>query len=399
MFRKDYLFFFLAFICLLATLVWELMSSNAVTNMYFQTALAWLNGKVTLSHFMPDVAQYGGNLYNPFPPFPAFLLVPIAFLAKLGIQTNTLWVSLFLFIVTSICFYQVFKKIGLMTLPSLWLVVAFLLGTGYWYCLRKSNYVWFFAHISATAALTFALRESFYKGRGWVIGLCIGAAFLSRQMTIFSILFFTVFLWNKYAAKGKQWKPIITMFIAVGVSISLYFYYNYLRFGNFLDTGYGYVAIGKGSLFEGVTAEKGLFNAYYFVYNLIYFFFQGFQVKFTEPNYWCNLEMDMRGSGLPAVSPFVMLAFYAKNVPVRLKIAIWLSCLFILVPTLFYHNNGAAQINTYRFSLDFLPLLMILIAYSVKNISSNYWKVFIIYAVLLNMLALSGLKLIKYFFC
>jgi hypothetical protein len=54
---------------------------------------------------------------------------------------------------------------------------------------------------------------------------------------------------------------------------------------------------------------------------------------------------------------------------------------------LLYQNNGWYQVNTQRFSLDFLPALMILVIISFKNTQTHFWllKTFAIYAIVLNL--------------
>ncbi|HLZ87829.1 MAG TPA: hypothetical protein VKQ52_11330, partial [Puia sp.] len=52
-----------------------------------------------------------------------------------------------------------------------------------------------------------------------------------------------------------------------------------------------------------------------------------------------------------------------------------------------YHNNGFEQINTMRFSLDFLPLLFVLAVLGQKDIPAWLMKGMIGYAVFLNLLS------------
>jgi len=61
----------------------------------------------------------------------------------------------------------------------------------------------------------------------------------------------------------------------------------------------------------------------------------------------------------------------------------------MIIHTLLYYNNGYVQANTQRFSLDFLPIIIILVALSIKSIPENLWKASVVYSIILNVLALS----------
>ena len=52
-----------------------------------------------------------------------------------------------------------------------------------------------------------------------------------------------------------------------------------------------------------------------------------------------------------------------------------------------YYNNGWWQINAQRFSLDFVPVLMVLTALGAKQGLGPYWKGAILWSLFLNALA------------
>ena len=98
--------------------------------------------------------------------------------------------------------------------------------------------------------------------------------------------------------------------------------------------------------------------------------------------------LDKFGTSLLAASPFVIAAFRAKGEKVTL-FCTWAGVVLPLIHALFYHNNGYIQYNMQRFSLDFMPILIILIAKGFSNSSpdlQSYWKGMIIYSIVLNVI-------------
>jgi hypothetical protein len=170
----------------------------------------------------------------------------------------------------------------------------------------------------------------------------------------------------------------------VGVFIGIYMAYNYARFGNPLDTGYEYI------VYIGVLKERvmqyGVFSAKYFLFNLYSVLLKGFNIEF-EGNMHLNIkDMDLWGTSLLAASPFFIASLKAEW-PKILKISAWITILVILTGQLFYHNNGYHQINTFRFALDFLPMLIVLTALGASHIPKWLFRGMVGYAVALNVLA------------
>ena len=52
-----------------------------------------------------------------------------------------------------------------------------------------------------------------------------------------------------------------------------------------------------------------------------------------------------------------------------------------------YYNNGWNQYNCQRFTMDFMPVLMLLVALGINRAKSNLWKYAISYSIVLNILA------------
>jgi len=197
-------------------------------------------------------------------------------------------------------------------------------------------------------------------------------------------IFAAGYLLYLYKNKGQRtlFKNLLLLISTTGFFVLIYLLYNYARFGKLFDTGYDYI-IYLGILKERVN-EYGVFNIRYFLFNLYCALLKGFNIEFEGQTYLNIKDMDLWGTSLLAASPFLIASIKAQW-PGKLKLFAWLTIIFILVGQLFYHNNGWQQINAYRFSLDFLPLLIALTALGSNQLPKWLFKGMIIYSVLLNV--------------
>ena len=108
------------------------------------------------------------------------------------------------------------------------------------------------------------------------------------------------------------------------------------------------------------------------------------------------MAVDGVGTSLTIASPFIFVALAARgsgtSVPVR---AAWASIGLALLHMLLYYNNGFVQLNAHRFCLDFLPVLMVLIALGTQRLRPERWKPLVAWAVGLNLFVLAVLPLLS----
>jgi hypothetical protein len=377
----------LAFLIILGSLYPKLSSDSGEKNLYVHQADAFLQGRFDISQHHQDVAIYKGRFYAPFPPFPAFLLLPIV--AIFGVaSTKVMFISVILSILNVILMMQILKKLDIDPKYIPWIVASFFLGTAYWSSVLRSSTVWFFAHIVSVTCMFLAINEVLGKGRGILAGLFLGFAFLSRQLSIYSIFFLFVALMAKpsFSTSKRNLGNVLGFTISLGFCIGVYLIFNWIRFDNIFDTGYSYISL-PGFLKERV--EKfGLFHLAYVPFNFIYMFLQGFHLDFSSSTYLSGIIMDPFGTSITFASPFVFIAFLAKWRS-SLLLAAWISISLSLVHMLLYYNNGYVQANAQRFSLDFLPILILLVALGINRIPESLWKSAIIYSITLNVIAQS----------
>jgi hypothetical protein len=189
---------------------------------------------------------------------------------------------------------------------------------------------------------------------------------------------------NKSSREQFSAKQVIGLLVPVGFFVALYLLYNYVRYGNPLDSGYSHI------IFIGVLSERvqqyGVFSYHYLLFNLYSTLIKGFNIQFQGNTHLNIRDMDLWGTSLLAASPFVVASLKAAW-PRLLKFFAWATVLIILIGQCFYHNNGYEQVNTSRFTLDFLPLLIVLTALGLHRIPLWLVRGMITYAVALNIIS------------
>jgi len=363
-------------------------------NLHALQARAFLSGRLDID--VPgfyDSCAYRGRTYVPFPPMPAVLMMPIV--AAIGVdRTHGTIIALALTLLNVAVGYRLARRLGLSPTARVWWLVAMFFGTGYWTAVGGSTGVWFYAQVVAFTALLLAVAEAWGKGRGLWVGLALAAAFLSRQLTLFAGFALAARLWShpRFIDQRARWRNLASFGAGAGLGIAVYLAFNYARFGNPFETGYRYIE------FAGILKERfarhGLFSVAYIPFNFIYLMMQGVHVDFTSSAKLAGVSPDLYGASLLGASPYVVVAAFARRAGAPIR-ALWLSVAAIAAGHLLYLNNGASQINTQRFTLDFIPVLFVLVAIGLRREAdrgrARLWQGAIAYAVLVNALVLAVL--------
>jgi len=383
--KLDWIIYFAAFTLVQIPAIINFYYNDGDNNAYTLFAQSILNGQLELPVMdnYGDMAYYNGKYYLPYPPLPALILVP--FVAFLGPDmVNTVAIATLMACISFYVLYKIFLKLNIKQEYFFWLFLGFFFGTGYWLAIFNSHHNYSFAHITSCLFQLLLINEILGKRRWWLIGLFIGCSFLTRQFTFLYVVFgLGYILYLHKQQKAIRLKDLVLFFAPIGFFVAAYLIYNYGRFGNFLDPGYNYI-IYLGILQDRVEAY-GVFNTRYFLYNLYCFFIKGFNIEFEGKSHLTIKDMDLWGTSLLSASPFLIISFKAA-LPRIIKVSSWLTVCLILFGQLFYHNNGWHQINTSRFSLDFLPLLIVMAALGVESIPKWLLKGMILYSVLLNVI-------------
>ena len=302
----------------------------------------------------------------PFAPFPAFVLAPLVALVgrrsggRLGARrSNALLATAGLGLLWRLA-GRLGVALGRSTGPGC--VVLFGFSTATWWVTMRGG-VWHTGQLIASI-LTFAgLLEAFGRRRPVVMGLLAGAGFLTRATLVAALPYWVLAIAARRDPRaaagrpargdrrrrppgrpGRRWgSPRRSLF---GL------WYNAVRFGNPLESGYGIAAL---PAFLEARRALGLFSPAHLAMNLDYFLLHLGQVS---PFPW--FEPDGLGLSVLVTSPGLLYAVRAdwRN---RETIALGVTALLVLVPSLLYYGGGWWQFG-YRYALDAFPFVMALCA-------------------------------------
>jgi hypothetical protein len=130
-----------------------------------------------------------------------------------------------------------------------------------------------------------------------------------------------------------------------------------------------------------------MFSFAYILPNFITTYVQGPHLTMAGSEVRHVVEFDRFGTSLTFASPFVFMAFRAEA-PRRWLIAAALTIGAIAFVQLCYYTDGYFQTNCARFTLDFLPIVVVLAGLAWTKWPSGLVKGSIVYAVALNVFAL-----------
>lgn len=394
-------------VVLLAGLGMRALTEPGGTNSYALLADAFLHGRLYVTDcFDVDCAFYDGRNWVIFPPVPAVLAIP--FVAVFGIGfSGFILLATGATVLALALWWRILTRLSLGREAVIWLVLALAFATPLYYVTIRADGVWFLAQTAAFLFVTIAIHEVVRGGSLVLAGAMIGLAMLCRQMSIFYLPFLFALALKPdeplISFRWPHWRRALALGLPVAAALCVYFLYNYVRFGSPMDTGYGYMMpgpAGEETMVDHRIADFGLFSSAYVLFNAMYLLVQGFHLQFGGVTMTVPEAMDSGGTSLLAASPFVLLAVFA---PMRRAVVIGLMMIAVIAaPMLFYHSNGFTQYNAQRYTLDWLPILFVMLAFALRapevrpNVPNGLvaaLKVLVTYAVALNVVTMAMLAL------
>jgi hypothetical protein len=357
-------------------------------NLFNFQAYAFLHGKLSLINpsYTGGLTLLNGHWFVPGPPFPAIIMLP--FIAVLGIKGfNTTTFSLALAATSAVIVYLILHSliesgwIKLNRSGAIWLTALFSFGTMYWF-LSIDSRKWYFGQVVTVLFCGLAFLSVLRKWSPWFSGFCLAAAILCRPnvFTLWPALLAIAIQQNQDALKKIKWKEVIQWgvqsAIPVVIGAGLLLSYNYLRYGSFSDFEYGNI---NGAVWILQNVQKyGLFSTHFMATN--------FNLMFLAPpplTAACGYFLTRNwGMSMFATTPAIIYVFR------RIKISwwtvgCWCSILLTIILLSLYSNNGAQQYG-FRYMMDFMIPMVMLIACNAGERISAPLKTLIIASIFIN---------------
>lgn len=326
-----------------------------------------------------DYVDFAGKQYLFFGPMPSILLMPFVFIWGKNFPQMTLSITSLIVVYGAI--FLLCRKLKFTKANALWLANFFVFGTVL-YFVGLINISAYLVQTVGTAFVVLSLLEYLTKRRWLTIGILTAAAGATR-LTLFGMTIF--FLWEIFQNPKKlNWRKNLAFFLLpIIFSIGMLGIYNFRRFHSFFDSGYtrNVSVLDK----DYYNYKLGFFSPVHIPANLYTLLLmppepvkkEGVEFVLQFP----YLKADGAGMAIWFTSPLFLYLARARRASYTIS-AIW-GILTLMLPSLIYFGIGMSQFG-YRYSLDFLPLLFLILLSSFKNGLPALAKLLITFGIIFN---------------
>jgi hypothetical protein len=335
-----------------------------------------------------DAERY--RWYVSFPPLPAVVILPVVAVMDLDTPDRLVWAILAG--LGPALLYVLLRALGesgrstRTARENVALSLLFAFGTVFFFTAVQGT-VWFAAHVVAVPLIVLYVMLSLDARRPLLAGLVLGLAFMTRPSTLYLAPFFliealrvaraadaplvppdgsplgkvTIFL------RGIAWSAVVrrlAIFGAPVVAVGLVaMWMNDARFEDPLEFGHEFLSI----RWSGRIEKWGLFNFHYFAKNL---------AVFTSAFPWLSAEapyvkVSRHGLALWITTPALLWTLWPKKVDTTM-VGLYAAAAVVCVLNLCYQNSGWIQFG-YRFALDYMPVLFVLVALGARRFGLGFW--------------------------
>ncbi len=360
---------------------------------------AMTHGRVNVTPpFDYDLSFFNGNWYLYWGPGPVLFVLP--FFLKWGAEASDVLFTLVAGVLNVILFAlaldQCKNYFGVrLSRTARWtLILSFAFASPNLF-LSVGGYIWFSEQIIATFYLL-AFYYLYFKflnndQHPWLLilaALCFNLAWLSRYTLIFNGLLFVYVLFHYRLRKRPmpgRLAPAVGAVVALFGGIALY--YNYLKFGNPIETGQQYIV--PNGRYEDAIRTQDFLGLHYLKHNLRVYFLNWIPISFRQD----FITVDMEGNGVFSVYPALLFLFAwvfrlrAKlTAELRWFLPVAASVVFLGITFLMlYFATGWAQFGN-RYFFDVLPLLFLGAIFVMSYVPAPLQRVVLVYGASVNMI-------------
>ena len=329
----------------------------------------------------------GSTAYVSFPIFPTLLMLPSALIG--GRDGNDVIPTLLIAaLILPLCLLTLRRLtaagLSKRTLTDdLWLVATLAFGSVLWFSAVQGK-VWYTAHVVGVALALVYAWASIETRNPLIAGLALGAAAMTRTPMAFMFPLFVYEAWRmaarrvseaegpeasasgslnlrkgKVAVRKAMIAPLVHFAIPIVGCAILGMIYNYVRFGSLTEFGHSYLDVRQQNQIE----QFGLASYHYLGRNLAVAFTLLPELLPHAP----YVQVSGHGLALWVTTPVLLLLLWPRQKP-PLHRALWVTVAAVALPSLLYQNSGWFQFG-YRFSLDYMVFLIMLLAIGGRPLS------------------------------
>lgn len=306
--------------------------------------------------------------YVSFPPAPTLLMLPSALLG--GRAGNDVIPTVIVAALILPLFFLLLRRLADAGLShrapheDLWWTAALAFGSVLLFS-AVAGKVWYTAHVVGVALACGYVWASIEARNPAIAGLTLGLAALTRTPMAFMAPLFLLEVWrmlggrDRFADPAKRgemlrvaMRPLLRFAMPLAALALLAMAYNRARFGAFTEFGHSYLDVRQQAQIEA----WGLFSLRYLARNLAVALTLLPELPGRAP--W--VQIGGHGLALWVTTPILLALLWPRR-RTPIDRALWISVAAVALPTLCYQNSGWVQFG-YRFSLDYLVLLIALLA-------------------------------------
>ncbi|MET0343763.1 MAG: hypothetical protein ABW252_22305 [Polyangiales bacterium] len=357
-------------------------------NHFVHLARSFLAGQLGVLGNQPpgtnDWALHDGTWYVSFPPFPAVVILPVVALFGLATRDAVFWALLAALAPTFL--YVLLRRLReagdteRTARDDLALTALFGFGTVFFYVAVQGT-VWFAAHVVASVLLIGFLACAFDARRPLLAGLLLGCCLLTRPTTALVALVFVVEALRAFRrpraeadvhadaaheahpltravrfVAGAQPAAVLkacTLFaLPVAAAVGVQLLLNWGMFDDPFAASHEFLQIRWRDRID----TWGLFNYHFFPRNFAIFTASLPWVSERKP----YVMVSLHGLALWFTTPNLLWLLWPRWLDAR-SLGLLLAASGVAVADLCYQNSGWVQFG-YRFALDYMPLLVVLLA-------------------------------------
>jgi hypothetical protein len=316
--------------------------------------------------------------YMSFPPVPTLLMLPSAAISgRAGNDVIPTVLVAALILPLALLLLRRLASVGLSTRTlrdDLGLVATLAFGSVLFFSAVQGK-VWYTAHVLGVALALVYAWASIGASRPIVAGLALGAAALTRTPMAFMFPLFVLEAWRVAAGDRKTFVRSLVRFAIPVVAFAIAgMVYNAVRFGSPTEFGHTYLDVRQQTQIE----SWGLASYHYLARNLTVAFTLLPELPGRPP--W--IQIGGHGLALWVTTPILLALLWPRDKP-SIHRTLWITVACVALPSLFYQNSGWVQFG-YRFSLDYMVFLIMLLAVGGRPLS-RVAKALIVAGIVVNL--------------